>query len=155
MSLTAEDVFDPASATVDLAATDRDEAITTLAGLLADAGRVDDVGALTTAVLAREAETGGTGMESGVAIPHAKSAAVRRPSVAFGRCAAGVDFGADDGTPADLVFLVAVPEGADEEHVKVLSRLARRLIHASFRDALRGATTADEAVSIMRKEIDL
>lgn len=155
MTLTVEDVFDPATATVDLVASNRDEAMTALVGLLADAGRVDDVDALMQAVLDREAETGGTGMESGVAIPHAKSAAVSRPSVAFGRSRTGLDFQADDGTPADLVFLVAVPEGADEEHVKVLSRLARRLIHQSFREALRAAPTADDAVSIMRKEVQL
>lgn len=155
MTLTVDDVFDPATATVDLVANDRDEAITALIGLLADAGRVTDVDAMTAAVLAREAETGGTGMESGVAIPHAKSAAVVRPSVAFGRSRAGLDFQADDGTAADLIFLVAIPEGGDEDHVKVLSRLARRLIHASFRDALRAAPTAEEAVSIMRQEVQL
>lgn len=155
MSLTVEDVFDPATATVDLAASDRDEAIRALVGLLAEAGRVDDVEAVTNAVLARESETGGTGMESGVAIPHAKSAAVVRPSVAFGRSRAGLDFGAEDDSNADLIFLVAIPEGSDEDHVKVLSRLARRLIHASFRDALRGAATVDDAVSVIRQEVQL
>jgi mannitol/fructose-specific phosphotransferase system IIA component (Ntr-type) len=94
-------------------------------------------------------------MESGIAIPHAKSPSVTRASVAFGRSASGVDFGAEDGTPADLVFLIAAPEGADDLHVRVLSRLARRLIHESFRTALREADSSAAVVDIIHQEVEL
>jgi fructose-specific phosphotransferase system IIA component len=140
---------------LDLEAGDRQGAIEALAALMAREGRVSDPEAYVKAVLAREEETGGTGMESGIAIPHAKSAVVTRPAIAFARSGVGLDFGAEDGTPADLVFLIAAPEGADELHVKMLSRLARRLVHEEFRTRLRQAATPDEVVAVIREEVEL
>lgn len=141
--------------TTDLTATDARGAIDELAALLEADGRVTDRPAYVEAVWAREQETGGTGMGSGIAIPHAKTAAVTRASVAFGRSAAGIDFGSEDGTPADLVFLIAAPEGADDLHVRVLSRLARRLIHEEFRTALREAVSTGDVVATIHREVEL
>src|SRR5207249_528020 len=106
---TIEDLINPSLISVSLSATDRRGAIEELAKLLEADRRVTDVPTYVDAVWAREQETGGTGMESGIAIPHAKSPAVVRPSVAFGRSEAGVDFGAEDGSTADLIFLIAAP----------------------------------------------
>lgn len=150
-----EELTNPSLVSVDLAAVERRAAIEELAKLLEADGRVTDVPVYVDAVWAREQETGGTGMESGIAIPHAKSAAVARPSVAFGRSKAGVDFGAEDGSAADLIFLIAAPEGADDLHVRVLSRLARRLIHEEFRTALREAGSPEAVYEIIRKEVEL
>ena len=152
---TIEDLTSPSLVSVRLAATERRAAIEELAKLLEADGRVGDVPAYVDAVWAREQETGGTGMESGIAIPHAKSPAVVRPSVAFGRSQAGVDFGAEDGSSADLIFLIAAPEGADDLHVRVLSRLARRLIHEGFRTALREAASPEAVYDVIRKEVQL
>jgi fructose PTS system EIIA component len=152
---TITDLIDTQLVTTELSATDRDGAIAELVGLLAADGRVTDADAYTAAVLAREEETGGTGMESGVAIPHAKSTGVSRASVAFGRSSTGLDFGAEDGDGADLVFLIAAPEGADDLHVRVLSRLARRLIHDSFRTALREADSSAAVIDIIHREVQL
>lgn len=152
---TIEDLTNPSLVSVNLAAIERRAAIEELAKLLEADGRVTDVPTYVDAVWAREQETGGTGMESGIAIPHAKSPAVARPSVAFGRSEAGVDFGAEDGSTADLIFLIAAPEGADDLHVRVLSRLARRLIHEEFRTALRQAGSPDAVCDIIRKEVEL
>ena len=152
---TIDDLIAPSHVTLDLQATDRRGVIRELAGLLEQAGRVDDPPTYVDAVLAREEETGGTGMESGVAIPHAKSPAVSRAALAFGRSSAGVDFGAEDGTPSDIVFLIAAPEGADELHVRVLSRLARKLIHDDFRDALREADSPEALVETLRTQVQL
>jgi fructose-specific phosphotransferase system IIA component len=140
---------------LDLEAGDRQGAIEALAALMAREGRLSDPEAYVKAVLAREEETGGTGMESGIAIPHAKSPGVSRPAIAFARSGHGLDFGAEDGTPADLVFLIAAPEGADELHVRMLSRLARRLVHEEFRTRLRQAATPDEVVAVIREEVEL
>ena len=74
------------------------------------------------------------------------------PSLAFARLKPGVDFGASDG-PADLVFLIAAPEGAAEAHLAVLSKLARSLMQDDFTAGLRAATTADEVVAIVRNAI--
>ena len=152
---TIEELTSPSLVSVRLAATERRAAIEELAKLLEADGRVGDVPAYVDAVWAREQETGGTGMESGIAIPHAKSPAVLRASVAFGHSQAGVDFGAEDGSPADLIFLIAAPEGANDLHVRVLSRLARRLIHEGFRTALREAASPEAVYGVIRKEVQL
>lgn len=94
-------------------------------------------------------------MESGIAIPHGKTSAVARPSLAFGRSAWGLDFGAGDGTPSDLIFLIAAPKGEDDLHLRVLSRIARKLIHGSFRTALREAATPQAVVTIIEQEVEL
>jgi fructose-specific phosphotransferase system IIA component len=152
---TIEDLTNPSLMSVNLSATERRAAIEELAKLLEADGRVTDVATYVDAVWAREEETGGTGMESGIAIPHAKSPAVVKPSVAFGRSEAGVEFGAEDGSKADLIFLIAAPEGADDLHVRVLSRLARRLIHEQFRTALREADSPEAVYDIVRREVEL
>ncbi|QNG19102.1 PTS transporter subunit EIIA [Rhodococcus triatomae] len=128
----------------DLGAT-KDAVITALAARLADAGRASDAAALTEAALAREGQSA-TGLPGGIAIPHCRSAAVTHPSLGFARLGRPVDFGAPDG-PADLVFLIAAPEGAGAEHMKVLSALARALVRPEFVEALRNSTTADDVVA--------
>ncbi len=137
---------------LDLDTPDRRTTIEALADRLAAAGRLTDRDGFVEAVWAREQETGGTGMESGIAIPHAKHAGVTEPSVVVARVPAGVDFGAED-APADLVFLIAAPVGADAVHITVLSKLARRLVHQSFRTALREAPNAEAVVTILKEQI--
>jgi fructose-specific phosphotransferase system IIA component len=154
MSLSIDDITGTALVTLDLDSTDRWAAIDHLAGLLDSDGRLTDRDAYVAAVRERE-ETGATGMEMGIATPHGKSAGVATPSVAFGRSAGGVDFGAGDDTPADLVFLIAAPEGESDLHITLLSRLARKLIHDEFRDALRQAPTPADVIDIIRKEVTL
>lgn len=129
------------------AAGDKEAVITQLAGTLADNGRAIDRAALATAAMAREAQST-TGLPGGIAIPHCRSAAVATPSIGFARLAPGVDFGAPDG-PADLVFLIAAPEGAGSEHMKLLSGLARALVRREFVESLRGAATPQEIVSLV------
>lgn len=153
--ITIDDVTGPELVTTELKATDAAGAIAELAGLLAAQQRVTDADSYVSAVLARENETGGTGMESGVAIPHAKSTAVTRPSVAFGRSSGGVFFGAEDGSDADLIFLIAAPEGADDAHVTMLSKLARKLIHESFRTQLREAPDSQAVFDTIKSEVKL
>ena len=152
MDLALEALVTTELVALDLVATNRRSTIEVLAERLETAGRLTDRSAFVEAVWAREQETGGTGMESGIAIPHAKHAAVMQPSVVIGRLSDGVDFGADD-APADLVFLIAAPSGADDIHVTVLSKLARRLVHESFRTSLREAASAEEIVTIVKGEI--
>lgn len=155
MSITIEDVTGPELVSTELTATDARGAVDELAALLEAAGRVTGRTAYVDVVMAREEETGGTGMESGIAIPHGKSPAVTRASVAFGRSATGVDFGAEDGTAADLIFLIAAPEGEDDLHVTLLSRLARKLIHESFRTALREASSPQAVFDTIKQEVEL
>ncbi len=155
MDVSIDDLIGSGHVTLDLQATNAEGVVKELAALLDQQGRLNDRDGYVQAVLDREQETGGTGMESGVAIPHARSAAVAQPSLAFGRSSNGISFGADDGTPADIVFLIAAPEGENQLHVQVLSKLARKLIHDDFRSALREAGSADEVVEILEREVTL
>lgn len=148
------DLITPTLVSTELTATDARTAIDELAQLLEADGRVTDRATFVDAVWAREQETGGTGMESGIAIPHGKSPAVSRAGLAFGHAANGLDFGADD-APADLIFLIAAPEGEDDLHVRVLSRIARKLIHESFRTSLREADSPQAVVDIIEREVQL
>lgn len=154
MSLSIDDITSPELVTLDLTRSDRWAAIDQLAGLLDATGRLTDKDAYVQTVRERE-ESGPTGMEMGIAIPHGKSPGVARASVAFGRAEGGVDFKAPDGTPADLVFLIAAPEGEGDLHVTLLSRLARKLVHDDFRNALRTAESPEAVISIIREEVQL
>jgi PTS system fructose-specific IIC component len=129
------------------AGTDKESVIDRLAGRLADSGRVTDRDDLKAAALAREAQSA-TGLPGGIAIPHCRSASVSTPSIGFARLSPKVDFGAPDG-PADLVFLIAAPEGAGSEHMKLLSSLARALVRPDFVASLRAAKSADEIVGLV------
>ena len=129
------------------AGADKQAVIGRLAALLADAGRADDAPSLQQAALARE-EQSATGLPGGIAIPHCRSAAVREASIAFARLRPGVAFGAADG-PADLVFLIAAPEGGGAEHMKLLSSLARALVRPEFIASLRAAGSPAEVVALV------
>lgn len=152
MSPSIDDITSSNLVTLDLEVNDRWEAIEALADLLDRDGRLTDRDLYVEAVKAREEETGGTAMEMGIAIPHAKSSGVERAGVAFGRIGSPVQFGEEK---ADLVFLIAAPEGESDLHVKVLSQLARRLVHERFRTALRGAQSPEEVVETMREEVSV
>jgi len=138
---------------LDAAASTKDAAIARLVALAAADGRVTDQEQLLADVRARELQMA-TGLEGGVGIPHARSSAVTTATVAFGRSADGIDFGASDG-PARLVFLIAAPDTEDGQHLKVLAALARRLVHASFRDALLTAPDAEAVVDLFRREVEI
>lgn len=112
-------------------------------------GHISDVDAVVRAALAREAQAS-TAVGNAVAIPHAKSAGVSKPTLAFARLSdAPVDWNAPDGNPAKLVFLIAVPEDAGKQHLKILSKLARSLMRAEFRDELLAAETKEHVVDIV------
>lgn len=136
---------------LDLSGEDRAAVTRSLAQRLADAGRVSDLEGFLADVAAREQQMP-TGLEGGIGIPHARSEHVLKPSLAFGRCAAGVDFGAPDG-PAHLVFLIAAPAGGGAEHMTILASLARRLVHQSFRDALSNAADPVAAAELITREV--
>jgi fructose PTS system EIIA component len=136
---------------LDLKAGDRQEATRKLAERLVAAARVTDLDGFLADVRAREAQMP-TGIEGGIGIPHARSAHVTEPTLGFGRSAAGVDFGADDG-PAHLIFLIAAPAGGGAEHMTILASLARRLVHPSFREALLEAPDQQAVVDLVHKEV--
>lgn len=130
----------------------KESVIEKLAGLLVAGGRATESQALIDAVMAREKQSA-TGLPGGIAIPHCRSTAVVTPSVGFARLSPGVDFGAPDG-PADLVFLIAAPDGAGAQHMKLLSGLARALVRPEFVASLRTTDTVDDIVALVEGVID-
>ncbi|MFZ4209387.1 PTS sugar transporter subunit IIA, partial [Streptomyces griseoincarnatus] len=135
---------------LDLSADTKEAAARALAERMVTLGRVTDLKGFLADVAAREAQMP-TGLDGGIGIPHCRSAHVTEPTLAFGRSGAGIDFGAPDG-PADLIFLIAAPAGADDAHLTLLSALARRLMNTEFTDALRAATDAEHAAALIRGE---
>lgn len=120
----------------------KQEAIDMLVELQAEGGRIADVGEYRKGILAREALSS-TAVGEGIAIPHAKSGAVKAPSLAAMTVPAGVDYEAMDGEPSNLIFMIAAPNDGDV-HLEVLSRLMTILMDEDFRARLIGAQSADE-----------
>lgn len=125
----------------------RFDVIAKLAQAVVNAGRATDFEQLYAAAEARESKTD-TGIPGGIAIPHCRSAAVTEPTLAMARPNSAVSFGAKDG-PADLIFFIAAPDGADQAHLKLLSTLARSLMKKSFTASLREASSAEEIVELV------
>ncbi|MFF8965747.1 fructose-specific PTS transporter subunit EIIC [Streptomyces globisporus] len=135
---------------LDLSAATKDAAARSLAERMVAAHRVTDLDGFLADVAAREAQMP-TGLDGGIGIPHCRSEHVNAPTLAFGRSAAGIDFGAADG-PADLIFLIAAPAGADDDHLTILSGLARRLMDPEFSAALRAGSDPAAVAALIRGE---
>lgn len=132
---------------LDLQAKKKEEAILALTDLFLLEGAVSDKEQYVEAVLKREAEST-TGIGFGVGIPHGKSSAVAEPCLAFGRSKAGIQYDSMDGKPVHLLFLIAVPENSNNEHLKILSQLSRKLMHQEVREQLLKAEDSSMIYSI-------
>jgi len=141
------DVLKPAFINFDLQATDKLAAISELASTFVSKGVVTNESVYVKAVMKREEEST-TGIGFGVAIPHGKSAAVTEPSLAFGRSQAGIQYDSMDGKPVHLMFLIAVPETSNDEHLRILSKLSRKLMHEDVRQKLMTVTNIEEIYQI-------
>ncbi|MFJ4780997.1 fructose-specific PTS transporter subunit EIIC [Streptomyces sp. NPDC088762] len=135
----------------ELAAGTKEAAIREMAEMLAGTGNVRDVDELVRVALAREAQ-GTTGLGESIAIPHAKTDAVTRPTVGFARSDRGIEWGALDGTKARLVFMISVPEAAaGDEHLRILALLSRKLMDGGFRDRLGSAPDERAVLDVLRE----
>jgi multiphosphoryl transfer protein len=131
----------------------KDEAMQELGALMEAVGRVDHRSDLEAALRQRE-ETFSTSIGFGVAIPHGQTPAVRSPSLAVLRFAEPFLWEADDEEPVDMAVMLAIPAGrAAEEHLKLLARLSRRLMHEEFRDALRASRDPEAAVRLILEAV--
>ncbi|WP_262177203.1 PTS sugar transporter subunit IIA [Haloarcula laminariae] len=131
---------------------EKEATIEFLLDLVVESGRVDDRQAALDALLAREEETS-TGVGMGIGIPHAKTEAVNRPSLAFARSDEGIDFGSMDGEPATLIFMILVPKEGGEDHLTILSSLSRALMHDDVRERLHEAEDESEVQDTLREAI--
>ena len=132
---------------------DKSEAIERLIDLHASVGNVRDKEVFRAEILKRE-ELGSTAVGDGIAIPHAKSETVAVPGLAAMTVPSGVDYGAPDGKPSDILFMIAAPLDGDL-HLEVLSRLMTLLMDEGLRAKLKAAKTPEEflaAIDDMERE---
>ncbi|ELF5343502.1 PTS sugar transporter subunit IIA [Vibrio metschnikovii] len=133
---------------LDLSATDKNGVLEELVEILASQGRLSDKQQFLADIHAREA-LGNTGFEEGVAIPHAKSAAVIHPALVIGVSRQGIDYGAEDGLPSQLFFMIASPDGGDNRHIEVLAELSSKLIEEGFIERFLDAKTEQQALELL------
>ncbi|MEI2664317.1 PTS fructose transporter subunit IIABC [Rossellomorea sp. LJF3] len=119
-----------------------------LVSVLDQSGKLQDRDEFKKAILNREAQST-TGIGEGIAIPHAKTSAVKSPAIAFGKSEEGVDYESLDGEPAHLFFMIAATEGANQTHLEALSRLSSMLMDMDVRKALLNAGTKEEVLEII------
>lgn len=140
-------LLDPSCVSIDLAARDYAGAIEELVGLLASSGKIEDAALASSDILARE-EKGHTGLGRGIALPHGRSEATKRPLLALGISREGIDFGASDGEAARIIFLLISPREGDVPHLRIMASLAA-LFKAEDIQRLLSAKSAEEAIRIL------
>ena len=135
---------------MDLASSNKDGVIDELVNQLNQAGILNDVEAYKEAIHNRESQST-TGIGEGIAIPHAKVAAVDKPAIAFGKSKAGVDYQSLDMQPAHLFFMI---EGGAQTHLDALAKLSGILMDDQVRQALLDATSPEEILNIINQADD-
>ena len=142
------DLLKPQSIDLNAVVADKPAAVDRLVDLMEAGENLADKALYKERVLARETE-GSTGIGEGIAIPHAKTEAVKAPGLASMIVRAGVDYESLDEEPAFLFFLIAAPAGGENVHLEVLSRLSRMLMDDEFHEALMNAKTPEEYLHII------
>ena len=132
---------------LDLQATSKEAVIDEMITSLVDKGYVTDFEVFKTGILNREAQTT-TGIGDGIAMPHAKNAAVKVATVLFAKSNKGVDYASLDGQPTDLFFMIAAPEGANDTHLAALAELSKYLMKPGFADKLRSVSSPEEVIAV-------
>jgi PTS system fructose-specific IIC component len=135
---------------LDLKAQDKIGVIRELAELLIGKGLISEPEEFYGAILKRE-NLESTGIGGGIAIPHARTKAVKQLVLAFGRSLAGVDFNSLDGRPCYDVFLIAAPEEKKSEYIATLARLSKFLRREEVRTDLSSARSAEEIIEIVKR----
>lgn len=138
---------------MDLSSNDKNGVIDELVNQLNKAGKLNDVTAFKEAIHNRESQST-TGIGEGIAIPHAKVAAVDTPAIAFGKSKAGVDYQSLDMQPAHLFFMIAAPEGGAQTHLDALAKLSGILMDEDVRKDLLNASSEKEVLNIIDRADD-
>ena len=144
------DYITPGHVKIRLEGDSKEEVIEELVSLLVDTSDVEDPDAIYEAVMNRERE-GSTGLEKGVAIPHAKSDAVKKLSIVIGVSREGVDFEAQDGKPSHLFFLMVAPTSESGPHVQAIAKIVKMIKLDKFRKKLIDAKKPDDVVEAISR----
>ncbi len=135
----------------DLAAQTKKGVLEELASALARSEKRVQVEELVKVLLERE-KLGSTGIDNGVAIPHGKLKNIDTLLAVFGRSREGIDFGAPDGKPSHLFFLLVAPESSAGIHLKALARISRIAKSEIFRERCMNATTREDLFQLIVEE---
>ncbi|MCI5725089.1 fructose-specific PTS transporter subunit EIIC [Fusobacterium sp.] len=135
---------------MDLKATSKLEAINEMVKKLKDEGIISDEEMFKDFILKRE-EKGTTGLGDGIAMPHAKTTAVKIPAVLFAKSKTGVDYEALDGEPVHIFFMIAATEGAHDSHIETLAKLSKMLINDEFVKELMTCENPDKVHELVDK----
>ncbi|ALM56310.1 PTS fructose transporter subunit IIABC [Staphylococcus equorum] len=138
---------------MDLSSTEKNGVIDELVNQLDKAGKLNNVTTFKEAIHNRESQST-TGIGEGIAIPHAKVAAVDTPAIAFGKSKTGVDYQSLDMQPAHLFFMIAAPEGGAQTHLDALAKLSGILMDEKVREDLLHANSPQEVLQIIDKADD-
>ena len=136
---------------VPLKAQYKTEAIRELITLLKNDGQISDEEQVYDAIMMRE-DKASTGLEKGIAVPHAKTEATSKLTVAIGIAPDGIEFGSLDGEPSKLIFLVIAPPTSSGAHIALLSEIARLSQYQALVDELVDAGSADKVIAILQGE---
>ena len=140
--------IDPRGIKLQATLSDQNEAIDQLIALHESAGNLNDVSEFKKAILDREAK-GSTAIGNGIAVPHGKSASVRKAGLVAITCPKGVDYKALDGKPSNLLFMIAAPENGADTHLEVLAKLMGMLMDTEFCKKLVEAKSVDEFLKLI------
>jgi len=149
-ALSVASLLAPERVRVGLSAAGKEDVIEAMVDLLGEAAAVRDLAQVREAVLAREAVMS-TGVGKGLALPHARTNAVAETVAAFAVTAGPVGYGALDGQPVRLVFLLVGPEDERSTHVRLLSRISRLMNREAFRARLLQAPDAEAVLAVFRE----
>ncbi|GAB1483736.1 PTS IIA-like nitrogen regulatory protein PtsN [Treponema sp.] len=141
-------ILNPQCAATGVVADDKDAALVAAVDLLAASGKVNNVGKLLEEIRSRE-HLASTAIGEGVAVPHALCDALSETLLAVLHLAHPVDFDSIDGSPVDLLFLMAGPKGDTANHLKLLSKIARLLHDGDFRSAAREAPDGKSLAALL------
>jgi PTS system fructose-specific IIC component len=144
------ELLPPSAVLLGLASREKFEVIRELVRPLLETGAVSNEEELVSAILRRE-NMESTGIGQGVAIPHARTTAVKRTVLAFARSAEGVDFSSLDGRPCHIIFLIAAPETQKAEYIVTLARLSRLLRRDEVRTGLSQAASPEQVIEVIRQ----
>lgn len=144
------DLLNKKSINLNLKSSDKTSVINELVDLVDASGNLNNKNEYKQEILVRESKST-TGIGEGIAIPHAKTKAVKKACLASGVSKTGIDYDSLDGAPSNLFFMIAAPDGANDTHLEVLSRLSTILMDENFRSSLINASSADEFLSLIDK----
>ena len=144
-------LFKEETVCLSLKKTKKEEVIDEMIAMLHADGVLTDAAAFKKEIMKRE-ETSSTALGGGIAIPHAKTAAVHTPRVAVGLSKKGISFDSVDGKPVEVVFMIAVGEGEEEPYLRLLSSLSQKLMDSEFVDKLKQCTSNTQIVKLLAEE---